>query len=247
MVQLTVMKITGYGPWTLTLGSDREHRLQILQASLYGRMQELFSDRGSLVFPNRADEFFAVTNGLGMEDHIEIQRDLRSRFDVKVSMAIGCAQSPFEANILAHRARLGKPAEPDLDIYGMPETGKDGHVTVLHLDVEDLTSMDGTSSPYEISAVIFGLYARMSEFFRRNDSLTFFMGGDNFMVVAGSGAREAAAEFLGEARVDGMAINCGVGTGETARQAAGRATASLDAIRKMRDSGGARPEIYELS
>ncbi|MGI0075474.1 MAG: GTP cyclohydrolase IIa, partial [Nitrosotalea sp.] len=28
MIQLTIIKITGYGPWTLTLGSDREHRLQ---------------------------------------------------------------------------------------------------------------------------------------------------------------------------------------------------------------------------
>ena len=54
------MKITGYGPWTLTLGSDREHELQMLQASLYQKVQELFSKKKGLVFPNRSDEFFAV-------------------------------------------------------------------------------------------------------------------------------------------------------------------------------------------
>ena len=54
------MKITGYGPWTLTLGSDREHELQILQASLYQRVQELFSKKNGLVFPNRSDEFFDI-------------------------------------------------------------------------------------------------------------------------------------------------------------------------------------------
>ena len=43
-MQLTIMKITGYGPWTLTLGSDREHELQILQASLYQKIQKLFSN-----------------------------------------------------------------------------------------------------------------------------------------------------------------------------------------------------------
>ena len=32
MIQLTIIKITGYGPWTLTLGSDREHELQMLQS-----------------------------------------------------------------------------------------------------------------------------------------------------------------------------------------------------------------------
>ena len=32
MIQITIIKITGYGPWTLTLGSDREHEIQMLQA-----------------------------------------------------------------------------------------------------------------------------------------------------------------------------------------------------------------------
>ena len=50
MIQLTIMKITGYGPWTLTLGSDREHELQILQASLYQNVQKLFSEKNGLVF-----------------------------------------------------------------------------------------------------------------------------------------------------------------------------------------------------
>ena len=45
MIQLTIMKITGYGPWTLTLGSDREHELQMLQSQLYNKLQELFSKK----------------------------------------------------------------------------------------------------------------------------------------------------------------------------------------------------------
>ena len=51
------MKITGYGPWTLTLGSDREHELQILQASLYQKIQRFFSEKYCLVFQNRSDEY----------------------------------------------------------------------------------------------------------------------------------------------------------------------------------------------
>ena len=64
MIQLTIMKITGYGPWTLTLGSDREHELQMLQSKLYNKLQELFSKKNCLVFLNRSDEYFSVTNGL---------------------------------------------------------------------------------------------------------------------------------------------------------------------------------------
>ena len=39
MIQICIAKITGYGPWTLTLGSDREHVLQMLQATLYKNLQ----------------------------------------------------------------------------------------------------------------------------------------------------------------------------------------------------------------
>ena len=108
MLQLTIMKITGYGPWTLTLGSDREHELQILQASLYQKVQELFSKKNGLVFPNRSDEFFAVTNQISLDDHIEIQKELESKFEIKLSMSIGYGISPFDANVLANDGKKSK-------------------------------------------------------------------------------------------------------------------------------------------
>ena len=70
MIQLTIMKIIGYGPWTLTLGSDREHELQMLQSQLYNKLQELFSKKNCLVFLNRSDEYFSVTNCLSLDEHI---------------------------------------------------------------------------------------------------------------------------------------------------------------------------------
>ena len=96
-MQLTIMKITGYGPWTLTLGSDREHELQILQASLYQKIQKLFSKKHGLVFPNRSDEFFAVTNRISLDDHIEIQKELESKFEIKLDMSIGSGVTARDA------------------------------------------------------------------------------------------------------------------------------------------------------
>ena len=83
MIQLSILKITEYGPWTLTLGSDREHELQMLQASLYKHVQELFSAKNCLVFLNKSDEFFVVSNGLSLEDHIEIQKSLKKSLKSK--------------------------------------------------------------------------------------------------------------------------------------------------------------------
>ena len=105
MIQLTIIKITGYGPWTLTLGSDREHELQMLQSQLYNKLQELFSKKNCLVFLNRSDEYFSVTNGLSLDEHIVIQKELESLFDVKLSMSIGYGENPYDANLDAYEAK----------------------------------------------------------------------------------------------------------------------------------------------
>ena len=108
MIQLSILKITKYGPWTLTLGSDREHELQILQASLYKEVQKLFSEKNCIVFLNRADEFFVVSNGLELEDHIQIQKTLEKLFDLRLTISIGYGESPFEANLKAYEGKKNK-------------------------------------------------------------------------------------------------------------------------------------------
>ena len=249
MIQLTILKITGYGPWTLTLGSDREHELQMLQASLYKKIQKLFSDKDCLVFLNRSDEFFAVSNGLSLDDHLDIQKELEKSFDIKLSMSIGYADTPFDANLKAYEGKQSKVfLNQEHNIYGFVDGKSDHKVTIMHLDVENLTSRRDTQSPYEISSSIFKLYSTMSEFFLGKKSMTFFMGGDNFMVITTDEAKDAAREFIDKIKKEqGITLNCGIGTGKTAREAVKLATKSLDTIREIRDSGKEKPEIYELS
>ena len=249
MIQLTIIKITEYGPWTLTLGFDREHELQMLQAHLYGQIQKLFSEKNCLVFSNRFDEFFVITNGLTLADHIEIQSKLKQVSSLKLSMSIGYAENPFDANLKAYE---GKKTQTFLDkehnIYGFLNGNSDQKVTIMHFDVDNIKSQRNIKSPYEISSVIFGIYAKMSEFFLAKKSLTFFMGGDNFMVVTSSDANSNAREFLDIAKKQfDVSFNCGIGTGRTAREAVKLATKSLDTIREIRDAKKVKPEIYELS
>ena len=259
MIQITIIKIAGYGPWTLTLGSDREHEIQMLQASLYLQIQKLFSQKNGLVFSNRADEFFAITNGITLEDHVEIQKKLESSFDLKLSMSIGFGNSPFDANVCAYEEKKSeKFLNKEHNVYGSiisfsTNTWKDTitfdqKVTIMHLDVDDLTTKRKTASPYEISSLMFKLYSRMSDYFLTRKSLSFFMGGDNFMVVANSNYREDVEEFIKTIKKEfGIVLNCGIGTGKTARKAVKLATKSLDTIREIRDSGKEKPEIYELA
>jgi GTP cyclohydrolase IIa len=242
------MKITGYGPWTLTLGSDREHELQMLQASLYQKVQELFSKKSGLVFPNRSDEFFAITNKISLDDHIEIQKELESNFDIKLSMSIGYGITPFDANVLASDGKkLKKLLNEKYNIFGSVNGKEEQNVTILHLDVDSLSEKRKIISPYETSSLMFKLYSKMSEFFLEKKSLAFFMGGDNFMVVSNSEHKENAQEFIDMIKQQmNLLLNCGIGSGVTARDAAKLATQSLDTIREIRDSGKEKPEIYEL-
>ena len=242
------MKITGYGSWTLTLGSDREHELQMLQASLYQKVQELFSKKNGLVFPNRSDEFFAVTNKISLDEHVEIQKELESKFEIKLSMSIGFGTSPFDANVLANESKKSKKLlNEKYSIFGSMNGKEEQNVTIMHLDVDSLSEKRKMISPYETSSLMFKLYSKMSDFFLQKRSLSFFMGGDNFMVISNSEHKENAQEFINVIKHEmDLILNCGIGSGSTARDAAKLATKSLDTIREIRDSGKEKPEVYEL-
>jgi len=249
MIQLTIIKITGYGPWTLTLGSDREHKLQMLQSSLYKEVQNLFSEKNCLAFPNRFDEIFVVTNGLTVQDHVEIQKKLTENFELDLTITIGQGATSFEANSNADKARRSKLVlDKDHNIFGLP-LQKDGNdVKIIHMDVDGSVSISSTKSPYEVSSLIIKLYSDMSEFFLSKNALAFFMGGDNFMIVSSTIDKNAIAQFLESVKKShGISINCGIGSAKTAREAAKLATKSLDKIRELRHSGKNEERILELS
>lgn len=249
MIQLTIIKITGYGPWTLTLGSDREHKLQMLQASLYKEVQNLFSEKNCLAFQNRFDEIFVITNGLTLKDHVEIQEKLTKVFDLGFSMTIGQGRTPLEANANADKARRMKIIlDKEHDIIGQPLIADKDQVQIIHLDVDGSTSISSKKSPYEVSSLITKLYASMSEFFLKKDSLAFFMGGDNFMVISSSVTKEEIANFLELITNQyGVTFNCGIGKAKNGREAAKMATKSLDTIREIRDSGKEAQRILEFA
>ncbi len=249
MIQLSILKITEYGPWTLTLGSDREHELQMLQSSLYKEVHKLFSDKSCIVFLNRSDEFFVISNGLDLDDHIQIQKSLYSLFDVRLNISIGYGNSPFEANLKAYEGKKNKIVlNEEYGIFGFIKEKSGSHASIMHLDVDDLSSRRKTNSPYEISSIIFELYSKMSKFFLEKNSLTFFMGGDNFMVVSNDEAKNSVQSFIDMIKNDDdIFLNCGIGNASTGRDAVKLATKSLDTIREIRDSGKEKPEVYELS
>jgi len=248
MIQLSILKITEYGPWTLTLGSDREHELQMLQASFYKQVQQLFSAKNCLVFLNKSDEFFVVSNGLTLDDHVEIQKSLKKLFQISLTISIGYGNTPFEANLKAYDGKQNNVIlNEEHNIFGFIDNQLEFNVSIMHLDVDDLKSKRKDNSPYEISLKIFELYSKIGRYFIEKNSLTFFMGGDNYMVVASKDAKNSVHNFINMIKNDdNISLNCGIGNAETSRDAVKLATKSLDTIRDIRDSGKPKPDVYEL-
>ena len=88
----------------------------------------------------------------------------------------------------------------------------------------------------------------MSEFFLDRKSLAFFMGGDNFMVVANDDAKEMAMEFIDKTKKDlGILLNCGIGIGKTSREAAKLATQSLEnPVEELLAAASGKPMLAKL-
>ena len=55
MIQMTLIQIDNYGPWTVTPRPRTESDLQMLQASLFADLNNHFGNKKGLVFFTRFD------------------------------------------------------------------------------------------------------------------------------------------------------------------------------------------------
>ena len=97
-----------------------------------------------------------------------------------------------------------------------------GHnnLKILHIDVNSSTSIAKNLSTYEITNLIMRLYLAISDSFLKEESLTFFLGGDNFMIVAKNDIQikkiTEIVNFLISST--GIKLNCGIGNGNNAQK-----------------------------
>ncbi len=271
-IQITIIRLEGYGPWTLTLGSDREARLQMLQSRIYYDVQRVFSERECLVYANRFDEYMAISNGLSVLEHVSLYNHLAGLYtNLRLSMTIGKGTTPFEANANAHKSRqLQEALTPAASIFGQPilysshnssaafsksissQTATNypalngEFVQIMHIDVNDSRKLSLELTPYEITSLMVKVYSLLSEEFLKKGCMTFFIGGDNFMVVSNDTTKEEAETIINTVGYTlGIRLNCGIGTGRTGRIAAKNATKALDTIRDLRGRGKIQ-SVYEV-
>jgi GTP cyclohydrolase IIa len=172
-------------------------------------------------------------------------------------MSIGTGATPIDANIAAYNSRknnnlLDKSKLVYADhqvklLYKNPDKPPtDMFTQILHLDIDNSTKVSNSLSPYEITIRIMKMFSNLIELFSEQKSMTFFIGGDNFMVISNTVPKEKVSEIIGKIyKCENIKLNCGIGTACTARKAVQAATEALDTIRNLRDQGIITP-IYEI-
>jgi GTP cyclohydrolase IIa len=237
-IQLTLVQIDNYGPWTVSPKPKPEAELQILQAELLAELERQFGKSGALVFSTRLDNFLAITNGVSLEGHEKILRAVNGKFPVTVSMGVGAAQSPHEAQVLATLAlqNAGSSKSPSRKgvLVGKPSEGRgEDWVQITHMDVNHSVIFTDSDPIYDTHMLIQKTHLALMNYLFKWGALVFYTGGDNFMAASnGVGTQELAGVFSDVKHELGIELKAGVGSARTAVKAAQLASDELHRIRK---------------
>ena len=226
------------GPWTVTPRPRTESDLQILQAELFADVQRLIAAKKGLVFFTRFDNMLAITNGLDAEDHMRIQRSIKNRYPITISMGVGAAETAHDAQRLATEAlqREGGAQSSErkeilaIDSLVDPE---DSFVQVAHIDINSVTeTLTDIESAFDTSFMVNRAQHYLMTKLREHKALLFFIGGDNFMSPCNGLSEEEIQDILIEIDEEiGIGLKAGIGRSPNAEDSAYMADIGLEIIR----------------
>ena len=236
---MTLIQIDNYGPWTVTPKPRNESDLQILQAELYADVQRQIGMKKGLVFYTRFDNMLAVTNGLNAEDHMRIQRSIRNRYPITISMGVGTAKTPYEAQKIATEVlqkKGGAQSAERQEILAIDSLVKEeeSFVQIAHIDINGITDsltdiIPAFDTNFQVNRAQHYLMTKLIE----EGALLFFIGGDNFMSPCNELELDELKRILVEIDDEiGIALKAGVGRSDNAEDAAYMADLGLEEIRE---------------
>ena len=241
--QLTHIQIDNYGPWTVTPAPRREVDLQTLQSRLYADLSQLFGNRDGYVFFSRFDNMVAVSNGLDMDDHALIQESVSNRYPVTASLSVATGRDPASALGTATEQLQAEGSAQDSHrreiLKGRTindEFRTETDIQVAHFDVADATGKyTDQLNEFDTFIRIEQGYAELMRYMRTaHNSLSFFVGGDNIIVICPDLDAEAYHDAVAHVRESvNVELRVGVGRGITASDAGMEAKHALEHCREQ--------------
>ncbi|MDO5824396.1 GTP cyclohydrolase III [Methanobrevibacter sp.] len=238
MIQMTLIQIDNYGPWTVTPRPRTESDLQILQARLFADLNSYFGSKKGLVFFTRFDNLLAISNGINEEDHLRIQRSIRNKYPITISMGVGAAKTPHEAQKLAtialQKAGSAQSGERK-EILAIDSLVDEDHsfVQAAHIDINSVTeTFTDIESAFDASFSVNKAQHYLMTKLIKKGALLFFIGGDNFMAPCNGLSEKEIESLLIEIDEEiGIQLKAGIGRAKNAEDAAYMADIGLEEIR----------------
>jgi len=244
-IQLTLVQIDNYGPWTVTPKPRKEAELQSLQADLFSELEKEFSARKGLIFPTRFDNMIATTNGITVQEHRKIQQAINEKFPVTVSIGIGAAPTPYEAQVIAtlalQHAGGSRSAERSGVLAGAGVKAPDEDwVQITHMDMNHSALITDSEPIYDTHIILQRVHLSLMRSLLGRKALVFYTGGDNFMAPSNGLDVNEFTKVFSEVKCElGVELKAGIGAAPTAEQAARLASEGLHEIRE----GKSKPPI----
>jgi GTP cyclohydrolase IIa len=184
----------------------------------------------------------AVTNGITEEEHLEIQKRAQGEFPISISMGVGVAGTPFDAQakaskLLQNAGSAQSSTRKSILACERTLSLREAYVQVIHIDVDGITrKMTDHASAFETSLKVMSVYTDLMRLFKQHGALLFFVGGDNFMGLANGVSVDLISALLQGYMSENLQLKCGVGIASTGRKAAELATMNLELIRNERNN-----------
>ncbi|MFB6470925.1 MAG: GTP cyclohydrolase IIa [Vulcanisaeta sp. AZ3] len=228
LVQITIIRLIGYREWTESLGYDREHVIQGIQARVHGKLIDIFSKLGAWAHPFRYDYLLAVTNGINAEEIIEAVKALGEVSPVPPSSGTYVHENPRVAEREAFRLALrAGPWESIVDDIDNDPVG------IAHIDLMDSTSSTEATSSYLLYEHVWSIVSQVRLYFAVYGGLTLYLGGDNIVSIIPPHIREEDLQPL----INLYSVRIGVGIARKGREAMKLATEALDELRNRNSRG----------
>ncbi|MDR2829789.1 MAG: GTP cyclohydrolase IIa [Methanobrevibacter sp.] len=239
MIQMTLIQIDNYGPWTVTPKPRNESDLQILQAELYADVQRQFAAKKGLVFFTRFDNMLAITNGISKEDHFRIQRSIRNRYPITISMGVSTGDTPYKAQKLATETlqkKGGAQSAERKEILAIDNlvNAEDSYVQIAHIDINGVTETLTDNMPaFDTNFIVNKAQHYLMTKLIKKGALLFFIGGDNFMSPCNGLSPQELTEIIEKIKDEiGIGHKAGIGRSNNAEDAAYLADLGLEIIRE---------------
>lgn len=201
--------LKGYREWTEELGSDREWKIQLVQASIEKIASEEAAKCNSFYVPHRKDVLIFLANGVEEECLREVISKIEKVSPVPVETSIGCGSTPLSA------------------LRGESRKCEGSDVAVVHIDL-NYFSKDEIYSAY-VRAM--NNYSTLLNLFLGVGGIGAYLGGDNFVFFIDP----KDLHIIDEVKMILKDAKIGVGIGKNPREALSKAASSLKFLRENRN------------